>query len=245
MRSRLLGGRVTSAIAAGLVVSALVGGGYAVASIGSSGGKINACRQKGTHLLYVARCKKGDTKVSWNKRGPQGPAGPGATSHVFNSTGTAAPIPTSLGAMGAYTLKASCVQPIAGTTVANLFVSGPAGELDGMTNGGGGGGTEAPDFEPFASPLVDVSLFGGVSSTGSTTEAISNWLWIPSSGSPAADAAVTIVSNGGATNTCHIVVFVTPASSSSSVVGTAMHSSNRVVAGPNARSKSTDFKTIP
>jgi hypothetical protein len=238
MRSRRLGGRVTAAIVAGLIVSIAVGGGYAVASISSAGGKINACSQKKTHLLYTGSCKRGDKKLSWNKRGPQGP---GATSRVFNGTGTASPTPTPLGSMGAYTLKASCVQPSPGTTVANLFVTGPAGELDGMTNGGVGGPSEGPDVEPFG-PL-NIALFGGVSSTGTPTDVVSNWVWLPSSGT-AADSAITIVSNGGATNTCHISVFVTPASSSASS-GAAIHSGTRVVTGQKARSTSSTVKTIP
>jgi hypothetical protein len=214
MRSRLLGGRVTSAIVAGLIVSVVVGSGYAVASI-SGGGTIKACSQKGTHLLYTGKCKKGDKKLSWNTRGPQGPPGPGATSAVFSATGTASPTPTALGSMGPYTLKASCAQPSAGTTVASLFVTGPAGEVDGMTNGAGGGPTEGPDVEPFPA-LNGVSLYGGVTSTDSAKDVVGNWVWLPSTGGYPVDAAITIIAVGSTTNTCHISVFVTPASSSTS-----------------------------
>lgn len=244
MRSRVLGGRVTSAIVAGLIVSVAIGGGYAVASIGG-GGKINACSQKGTHLLYTGKCKKGDTKLSWNKVGPQGPPGPGATSAVFNAAGTSSPTPTSLGSMGAYTLSASCAQPSVGTTVANLIVAGPAGEIDGMTNGGGGGTTESPDVEKFAAlPPPGISLFGGVTSSGAEHDVVSNWVWLPSSGGTPVDAAATVVAIGGSTNTCHISVLVTPVSSSTSV-GAPIRAGTRVLTGQKSLSHGPTVRTIP
>jgi hypothetical protein len=157
-------------------------------------------------VLYTGKCHKGDEKLTWNKFGPQGP---GATTLIFNGSGTASPTPTALGKMGAYTLKASCVQPSAGDTIANLLVTGPAGEIDGMSSGASGG-NETPDDEQFPA-LTDLPLYSGIGSTGGESQAVGDWLWIPSSG-PGAQALITIISIGGSTNTCHISIAVTPTS---------------------------------
>jgi hypothetical protein len=69
---RLVASRVTSAVAAGLLVLAVVGGGYAIAS---DGGTIRACAHQGTHVLYTGKCKKGDKKLSWSQVGPRGATG--------------------------------------------------------------------------------------------------------------------------------------------------------------------------
>jgi hypothetical protein len=235
MRIRLLRGRVTSAIAVGVIVVVAVGGGYAAASVSGGSSQIRACSQK-THVLYTGSCKKGDAKLSWNK---QGPPGPGATSVVFNANGTASPIPTSLGTIGAYTMSASCVQPSQGTTTANLFVSGPAGELDGMTAQGGAG--EAPDVEKFGA-ISGVPLYGGVTSSGTPAEHVSNYLWLPSSGT-AAEAMTTVYSVGGATNACHISVFVTPAGSTTAFDGATQ--SGVPIMGGKARLGRPAVRAIP
>jgi hypothetical protein len=75
--SRLLASRAVSAVLVATLVALAAGGGYAVASGGSSGHKITACVQKKTGFLYVAKkCHHGDGKLSWNSAGPQGPPGP-------------------------------------------------------------------------------------------------------------------------------------------------------------------------
>jgi hypothetical protein len=57
------------------VLGLMAGGGYSLASSGG-GATINACVHKGTHLLYVGRCNKRDTKLSWEKVGAPGQTGP-------------------------------------------------------------------------------------------------------------------------------------------------------------------------
>lgn len=71
--SRLLTGRGTPAVAVGSLIL-LAGGGYAIASGGST--KITACVHARSHTLYVGRCHSGDRKLVWNKTGPQGVPGP-------------------------------------------------------------------------------------------------------------------------------------------------------------------------
>lgn len=53
------------------------GGGYAVAAMSRSK-TITVCANKKSGLLYLhrrGRCKRGQTRVSWNQRGPAGPRG--------------------------------------------------------------------------------------------------------------------------------------------------------------------------
>jgi len=80
-------GRLTvAAVAAGVCVAA--GGGYAVAASGRDA-TVTACVSARTHALYVGRCARHDSRLSWNEQGPRGrrgatgatgPAGPaGAT----------------------------------------------------------------------------------------------------------------------------------------------------------------------
>jgi hypothetical protein len=53
------------------------GGGYAVAATKTN--TITVCADKGTGILHLkphgGRCKRGQTRVSWNQQGPQGPQG--------------------------------------------------------------------------------------------------------------------------------------------------------------------------
>ena len=78
---RLFASRTTSAAVAGILVLLVVGGGYGIAAVSSSG-TIKACAQKGgNHSLYTGKCRKGDKKLSWNVKGPKGATGAaGATS---------------------------------------------------------------------------------------------------------------------------------------------------------------------
>jgi len=59
-----------------LVLAVGVGGGYAIAATKTK--TITVCADKGTgivHLKTRGKCKRGQTRVSWNQRGPQGPQG--------------------------------------------------------------------------------------------------------------------------------------------------------------------------
>jgi hypothetical protein len=60
-----------------LVLALGAGGGYAYAA--SKTKTITVCADKNTgvfHLKNHGRCARGQTRVTWNQRGPQGPAGP-------------------------------------------------------------------------------------------------------------------------------------------------------------------------
>jgi hypothetical protein len=97
---RLVASRATSAVAVGLLVLAIAGGGFAIAS---DGGTIRACAHKGTHVLYTGKCKKGDKKLSWSQVGPRGATGQSGASGAVGPRGvtgaTGAPGPQ--GAAGA------------------------------------------------------------------------------------------------------------------------------------------------
>jgi hypothetical protein len=207
---RLFGSRITSGAVAGVLALAAAGGGYAVAS--GSTKKIHACVTRHTHVLYVGKCKHHDKKLIWNQVGPQGPAGPGATKLVFNATGTASPTPTALGSMGPWTLKASCTQPSAGTTKANLFITGPGGTIDALQASGTTGAPNMADgSQPFP-PLSNVNLFGGVTSnTSSPIIDFGEVLWMPTSGQ-SVQTQILVQATGAGTNTCHESVVTTPVS---------------------------------
>ena len=60
-----------------LVLAVGVGGGYAVAA--SKTKTITVCADKSTGVLHLkthGRCKRGQRRVAWNQRGPQGGQGP-------------------------------------------------------------------------------------------------------------------------------------------------------------------------
>ena len=67
----------------GVVLVLGLGGGYALAA--SKTKTITVCADKGTGVLHLknhGRCKRGQTRVTWNQQGPQGvqgPAGPAGT----------------------------------------------------------------------------------------------------------------------------------------------------------------------
>ena len=61
-----------------LVLVAGLGGGYALAA--SKTKSITVCADKKTGILHLktrGRCKRGQTRVTWNQRGPQGVQGSG------------------------------------------------------------------------------------------------------------------------------------------------------------------------
>jgi hypothetical protein len=197
----------------GIVASLVVGGGYAIAS-GGSNGQLSACVHKHGHGLYTGKCKKHDKRITWSKSGPagppgapgkQGPAGPGATKLVYDATGTASGTATPIGIMGPYALSASCKQPTGGTTSITVFITGPAGRLDGSDNG-------APVSGGFAA-LTNSTLLGTVTSSSSkTTSAVTDdLLWLPASG-PSIQTLLTASATGGSTNACHFSAAITPMS---------------------------------
>jgi hypothetical protein len=64
-------------LAVALIVALAGGGGYALAA--SKTKTITVCADKGTGVLHLktrGKCKRGQTRVTWNQRGPQGPQGP-------------------------------------------------------------------------------------------------------------------------------------------------------------------------
>ncbi len=59
-----------------LVLVAGLGGGYALAA--SKTKSITVCADKKTGILHLktrGKCTRGQTRVTWNQKGPQGPAG--------------------------------------------------------------------------------------------------------------------------------------------------------------------------
>ncbi len=229
---RLLARGAPAAIV-GVVVALAASGGYAVA--GSSSSKsISACARKHGGGLYVGKCAKRDKKLNWSVIGPTGPAGaightgpggpagpagppgatgatgpqgPRATKLVYNDSGTAAPPGTTIGAMGPYTVTATCTQPASGTTDLEVFVTGPGGQLDGLSVTGTPPST-APISEAIPT-VANASLFGSISSTSTTsTTDVGQVLWLPSSGG-SIETLLTASATGGATNTCHFSAAIT------------------------------------
>ncbi len=75
-------------LAATVLVVAAAGAAYAAAG---SDGTITVCiHHVGGGLYKATQCAKGDHTLSWNSRGPQGPAGP---SHVYYNDVTTVSIP--------------------------------------------------------------------------------------------------------------------------------------------------------
>jgi hypothetical protein len=65
--------RIAPLALAALAGALLAGGGYALAS--SSTATISGCVTKSQQLLIRKRCAKGQTRIVWNKTGPQGKQG--------------------------------------------------------------------------------------------------------------------------------------------------------------------------
>jgi hypothetical protein len=72
MRRRLTA-RATPAIATGIVMLLLAGGGYALAAGSTS--TVKACVAQGSQAVYVSPCKKQDRKLTLGKVGPRGKPG--------------------------------------------------------------------------------------------------------------------------------------------------------------------------
>lgn len=138
---RLLASRGASAALVGIVMLLVAGGSYALAS---GSGSITVCVKKHGGTLYKAKkCKKGDSKLSWNQTGPQGQTGaagaagapgtPGAPGFVSiggwsGSVGTIAAPATSAAEKFVFagpttTVTTTASQSIAGSGSAALGVS--------------------------------------------------------------------------------------------------------------------------
>ncbi len=220
---RLLAASGSRALTVGVVALLIAGGGYALATAGSK--TITACVHQHGGALYVAKkCAKHDTKLSWSKVGPRGPAGtkgntggqglpgkpgaqgPGATTLVFDATGTASPTATAIGAMGPFALTGTCVQSGA-TTSLTVNISGPGRQQDGFILSGG-------PVTPFslAFPPVSNSDFDTSSSSTTTARTIEvQATFIPTSGQSVQVLQTTSVT-GSTTNTCHFSMSITPSS---------------------------------
>jgi hypothetical protein len=73
-----------------LIVALAAGGGYALAS--GSSKTITLCVKKHGGAVYKAKkCKKGDSKLSFNKQGPRGATGATGTTGATGATGPAGP----------------------------------------------------------------------------------------------------------------------------------------------------------
>jgi hypothetical protein len=69
------------ALLALVLVLGVGGGGYALAA--SKTKTVTVCADKGTGILHLktrGRCKRGQTRVTWNQQGPQGVQGPAGPS---------------------------------------------------------------------------------------------------------------------------------------------------------------------
>jgi hypothetical protein len=224
---RLFAARGASAMGVGILVLLVSGGGYAIAS-GGGGGRISACVHKAGGGLFVAKkCGKHDTKLSWNEvgprgaagatgasgsagsvgpTGPSGPQGPGATNIVYDATGVASPTPTAIGSIGPYSLTAIC-SGSGGTTAIELFMTGPSLRVDGVEVAGS---TPMAESQTITTPTNAVI---GLATSGTTTSTIdsADLFFIPATGT-ATQVLLTIDATGGANNTCHSSIAITPTS---------------------------------
>lgn len=84
---RLLAGRGTTIAVMGMLLALVAGGSYALAASGSK--TITVCVKKHGGGLYKARkCKKHDSKLSWNQQGPAGKAGKNGANGLNGAPGT-------------------------------------------------------------------------------------------------------------------------------------------------------------
>jgi hypothetical protein len=91
-------GRVLQLAAAALAGGLISAGGYALAA--SGGSTIHACADASTGTLHVQkRCHRGQRRVIWNQRGPQGLRGAAGTSSV-TAWGVVADLGSAVGAHG-------------------------------------------------------------------------------------------------------------------------------------------------
>jgi hypothetical protein len=139
--------RIVQLAAAALAGGLISAGGYALAASGDS--TIHACADAGTGMLHLEkRCHRGQQRITWNQRGPQGlrgaqgNTGPAATSPVAAWTVVSGSGSTFGGhgitvqhlATGTYRVTATPAQCALGVTAPVVSVSDsnlPAGQAAG------------------------------------------------------------------------------------------------------------------
>ncbi len=85
---RLLAGRGTTIAVMGMLLALVAGGSYALAASGSK--TITVCVKKNGGGLYKAKkCKKHDSKLTWNQQGPAGKAGKNGANGLNGAPGSA------------------------------------------------------------------------------------------------------------------------------------------------------------
>lgn len=238
---RLFAARGTSAAAVGVLVVLVAGGGYAFASGNKT---ITACVHHAGGDIYIAKkCAKHDKKLSWGAAGAAGskgatggtgapgatggpggtgapgaagPQGPGATNVTYDTTGTASPTPTTLGAMGPWTLSATCGVG-GGITTGTVYYAGPGGRTDGIFGFGQNDAIGDTELSTDVFGPTNGTSFTGIGATDTTLKlASANFVFVPTSGT-SVELALYIAVAGGTTNTCHFSAVITPSSSSTVV----------------------------
>ena len=209
----LFASRGAAAVFAGILALLAAGGAYALSSAGTNA--ITACVHHKGGGLYIAKpCASGDKAISWNKIGPRGPQGPGATSINYSVAGTASPTPVALGKAGPLTPMGACTTTGTGGSATTQFVisyKGPALRVDGVIIEPNG--TAVPYSQ--TAPATTNQHLGTVGPTPG--QAVENaQLFVIPSGSPPFELMLTAVADGGTsangnpTDHCHLSVVITP-----------------------------------
>jgi hypothetical protein len=130
---------------------ALVGvGSDALASSTAATGQIKACYKTGTALVPLnhvgssVKCPKGDSGLTWNKVGPQGPPGPAGVSQGI-STSSSTSVPLDQGNTLTQVMTITPV-PTSGTYYLNASIMLTVGGGDGVSCIWGVNGNEAGTF---------------------------------------------------------------------------------------------------
>jgi hypothetical protein len=147
-------GRVLQLAAAALAGGLISAGGYAIAASGTT--TIHACADTHTGVLHLQKkCHRGQQRITWNQRGPQGTRGATGASPitawtVVNDTGSTFGghgITVQHVSAGIYQVTATpplCAQGIAAPAVSVLDANPPSGQTAGFPvawAGASGGGT--------------------------------------------------------------------------------------------------------
>jgi hypothetical protein len=211
----LFASRGTAAAFAGMLVLAVAGGSYAIASGGAN--TINACVRAHGGDIYIAKtCARGDRAISWNKVGPRGPQGPGATSINFTTNGSASPTPVTIGKAGPLTAMGTCTTTGSGGSATTQFVvgyKGPALHADGLII------LPSGSAQPYSvsTPGSANQHLGTVGPTqGQAVESAQLFVIPTPVGSARFELMVTAVaaggspSNGATPDTCHFSAVITP-----------------------------------
>ena len=210
----LFASRGTAAAFVGTLALLAAGGAYALSSTGTT--TINACIHHKGGALYIAKpCATGDKAISWNKVGPRGPAGPGATSINFSTAGSASPTLKTFGKAGPLTLEGTCTTTGSGAGATTQFVigyKGPAVHVDGFIIEPDG--TAAP-YSQTAPATSGLSLATDGPTAGQ--DVVSAQLFVAPTGSPPFEAMLNAVADGGTpangnpADNCHFSAVITPA----------------------------------